>query len=104
MWQLPWLVMVIIALTATIAWGVLDRRPVVMTAIGGGTWSLLAYASATIKTHTETGAVVTYEALFVQYLFAFLAAISFLALWAVVWWDNLPSARYTPSKSDNTEA
>jgi len=104
MWQLPWLVMVTIALSATLAWAVFERRPEMMTLLGAGTWTILAYGSATIKTYTESGTVVTYEAPFIQYLFAFLAAVSWLAVWAVFWWDNLPSARYTPSKPENQEA
>lgn len=100
MYELPWLVTIGIALVATVAWAVLDRRRMFMTGTSAGTWALLAFGSARITRITETGTEVTYNPDFVQFVFAFLAAVSFLALVAVAWWGNLPLARPTPAEVD----
>jgi len=100
MYQLTFVATLTIALVATVSWAVLDRRRMVMTAVSTGTWTILAFGSGTITTFTETGAEITYEPAFFQYVCGFFAVISFFALWAVAWWENLPLARPSPSDTN----
>lgn len=84
MWATLWLLLVVLSAGATWAWAIREEAIAFMTMVSTATWAMLSLTGATIELYHDDGTMTELSEPAVQYLFAGLSILSFMAL--VLWY------------------
>jgi small-conductance mechanosensitive channel len=90
MWLGVWLAMLAFATLFTLLWAVGETRIPMATTISTFAWGWLAFRSAEITKHTDSGAPITTADPTLQYFAGFMATLSFLGLLLWLYGDFPP--------------